>query len=62
MTPAEQADQLVLLFSECGEDNEMYIGTAKNCAILCCKWILGETSSDVNYWREVIKEIKKITI
>jgi hypothetical protein len=62
MTPTEQANQLVLDFSECGEDNEMYIGTAKKCAILYCKWILEETSSDVTYWREVIEEIKKIKI
>jgi len=60
MTPTVTADRLVFDFSECGEDGEMYIETAKACALLCCRIIIGEPNSDIEYWREVMEEIKNI--
>ena len=36
MNTKAKADRLVYSFSECGEDNEMYIKTAIKCAICSC--------------------------
>jgi hypothetical protein len=72
MTPEEKANELVNRVSECGEDNEMYIETAKKCALIAVdelieSHLLLTTTHDVNpsirckrYWQEVKSEIEKL--
>lgn len=53
MTPKEKAKELMLKFSECGEDNEMYIETAKKCALLCAQELLYFSDTQANGSQEV---------
>ncbi len=65
MTPKEKSIELVNKFSECSEDEEMYIETAKKCAITAVDELI-EQSKDSNfggfelYWQEVKQEIEKL--
>ena len=59
-TPKEKAKELVLRFSECGEDNEMYIETAKKCALLCVDEILDNQYDLISLpYKNYLKEVKK---
>jgi len=75
MTPKEKAIELVNKFSECGEDGEMYIETAKKCSITAVDEILKivpystykETlcpydgaELSTKYWQEVKSELEKL--
>ena len=69
MTTKEKANDLVDKFSECGEDNEMYIETAKKCALLHVEEMLSDStvqnigspeSGDMREsWRTYFNEIKE---
>ena len=59
MEPKDKAKQLILDFSECGEDNEMYIETARQCALMCINEILNNHPvQNIEYWFDVKQEIK----
>lgn len=68
MTPKEKAEQLILKFSECGEDNEMYIETARKCALLCMEELKEASMSgyaydmeaELPYYEEVITELNAL--
>jgi hypothetical protein len=71
MTPEEKAEELVNRVSECGEDNEMYIETAKKCALIAIDELILSTcvssrvqsdfiNYDRQYWQEVKQEIEKL--
>jgi len=60
-----KAKVLIYQFSNCDND-EMYIGTAKKCAIICVDEILNASRSKLNdldsyviYWEEVKSELLK---
>ena len=72
MTPKEKAEELVEKFSDL-EDGEMYIGKAKQCALIAVDEIInslenyGKASdelqnmeNDFRYWQEVKQELLKI--
>lgn len=68
MTPKEKAKELVDKFSDL-EDGEMYIGKAKQCALIAVDEIISEIEPSVSmdviearikYWEEVKQEIKKL--
>ena len=64
MTPKEKAQELVNKFTDL-EDGEMYIGKAKQCALIAVDEILkiGSVIVDYNtrdYWEKVKKEIEKL--
>ena len=72
MTPKEKAKELVEKFSDL-EDGEMYIGKAKQCALIAVDEIInslenyGKASdelqnmeNDFRYWQEVKQELLKI--
>ena len=72
MTPKEKAEELVEKFSDL-EDGEMYIGKAKQCALIAVAEIInslenyGKASdelqnmeNDFRYWQEVKQELLKI--
>jgi hypothetical protein len=59
-----KAKVLIYQFSNCDND-EMYIGTAKKCAIICVDEILNASMSHfddsyVIYWEEVKSELLKL--
>jgi hypothetical protein len=57
----EKAIELVNRVSECGEDNEMYIETAKKCALIAVDEIILNCYEDMEeYWQEVKSEIEKL--
>ena len=63
-TPKEKAEELVNKFTDL-EDGEMYIGKAKQCALIAVDEILkiGSVIVDYNtrdYWQEVKQEIGKL--
>ena len=63
-TPKEKAEELVNKFTDL-EDGEMYIGKAKQCALIAVDEILkiGSVIVDYNtrdYWQEVKNEIQKL--
>ena len=71
MTPEEKAEELVNRVSECGEDNEMYIETAKKCALIAIDELILSTcvssrvqsdfiNYDRQYWQEVKQEIENL--
>ena len=65
MTPKEKATDLLNRVSECGEDNEMYIETAKNCALFVVDEIVKIEKHHchnlwVDYWLEVKTELEKL--
>ncbi len=65
MTPKTKAIELVNKFSECGEDNEMYIETAKKCALIAVDELINECGdrclfSKSDYWLNVKSEIEKL--
>jgi len=68
MTPKEKAIELVNKFSECGEDGEMYIETAKKCSITAVYEILNSivitdlttAENQFKYWEDVKFEIEKL--
>ena len=64
LTPKEKAEELVYKFTDL-EDGEMYIGKAKQCALISVDEILkiGSVIVDYNtrdYWQEVKKLIEKL--
>ena len=64
MTPKEKAEELVNKFSDL-EDGEMYIGKAKQCAIIAVDEIITFGNAvgirePMMYWNEVKSEIEKI--
>ena len=61
MTPKEKAEELVNKFSDL-EDGEMYIGKAKQCALIAVDEILNETRIlyDISWWSLVKSELEKI--
>jgi len=68
MTPKEKAKDLVNKFTDI-EDGEMYIGKAKECAMITVDEILKEygtyykvevNGKYVSYWQEVKEEIKNL--
>jgi len=73
MKTKEKAEELVNKFSDL-EDGEMYIGKAKQCALIAVDEILknsvgynaydgvidNDISADDNYWEEVKQEIEKL--
>ncbi len=65
MTPKEKSMELVNKFSECSEDEEMYIETAKKCALIAVDEIINECGdrclfSKCDYWLNVKSEIEKL--
>jgi hypothetical protein len=59
-----KAKTLIYQFSNC-DDDEMYIGTAQKCAIMCVNEILNARRSHfgdsyVTYWEEVKSELLKL--
>jgi hypothetical protein len=69
MTPKEKAIDLIDRLSECGEDNEMYIGTAKQCVLFAIDEIIEEAhqykyghpilvDNRIDYWIKVKQEIE----
>jgi len=70
MTPKEKAEQLVSKFTDV-ENGEMYIGKAKQCALIAADEIIGqweiidvylangngELNQNLKYWYTVRKEI-----
>jgi len=68
MTPKEKEKDLVNKFTDI-EDGEMYIGKAKECAMITVDEILKEygtyykvevNGKYVSYWQEVKEEIKNL--
>jgi len=73
MTPQEKAEELVERFTKL-EDGEMYIGKAKECALIAVDEIINSnptsqlsdpflgnrTFENTNYWIDVKKEIEKL--
>jgi hypothetical protein len=71
MTPKEKTIELVNRFTDV-EDGEMYIGKAKQCALIAVDeiikalnddiYIQGETDIDshIEYWKEVKQEIDNV--
>ena len=66
MTPKEKAEELVDKFTDV-EDGEMYIGKAKQCALIAVDEMLDELSNEDLYkksnyifWQEVKQEIEKL--
>ena len=65
MTPKEKAEELVEKFTDL-EDGEMYIGKAKQCAIIAVDEILSFIEDDregfswKKYYQEVKQEIEKL--
>ena len=61
MRATEKAADLLNRVSECGEDNEMYIETAKKCALFVVEELIKETDwSETRYWEAVKQEIEKL--
>jgi len=62
MTPKEKAKELIDRFTDV-EDGEMYVGKAKQCALIAVEYILenleDHTGEDIQYWIEVRNEINK---
>ena len=62
MTPKEKAKELIDRFTDV-EDGEMYVGKAKQCALIAVEYILDNledhTGEDIQYWIEVRNEINK---
>jgi polyhydroxyalkanoate synthesis regulator phasin len=63
MTPKEKAKELIDKFTDV-EDGEMYIGKAKQCALIAVDEIIN-SGKDVDefadaYWQEVKQEIEKL--
>ena len=62
MTPKEKAKELIDRFTDV-EDGEMYVGKAKQCALIAVEYILDNledhTGEDIKYWIEVRNEINK---
>jgi len=67
MTPKDKARDLVDKFTDI-EDGEMYIGKAKQCAIIAVDEIINSVvitdlktaQNQFNYWEEVKTEIEKL--
>jgi hypothetical protein len=61
MTPVEKAKELVNKFSDL-EDGEMYIGKAKQCALIAIDEIYMNCTdqSKNDYWIEVKNELEKL--
>ena len=64
MTPKDKAEELVNKFSDL-EDGEMYIGKAKQCALIAINEILNAIKPfgqllGKDYWEEVKQEIEKL--
>ena len=67
MTPKEKAEELVNKFSDL-EDGEMYIGKAKQCALIAVDEIINSVvitnltiaQNQFDYWEEVKSEIEKL--
>jgi len=67
MTPKDKAKELVDKFSDL-EDGEMYIGKAKQCAIIAVDEIMKQCydyrdidlQASYDYWEEVKQEIEKL--
>ena len=72
MTPKEKAEELVEKFSDL-EDGEMYIGKAKQCALIAVDEIINSLENygkesdelqnmenDFRYWQEVKQELLKM--
>ena len=65
LTPKEKAKELVEKFSDL-EDGEMYIGKAKQCALIAVDEIIGikllwfqKYTKELDYWQEVKEELLK---
>jgi len=62
MTPKEKAKELIDRFTDV-DDGEMYVGKAKQCALIAVEYILenleDHTGEDIQYWIEVRNEINK---
>ena len=68
MTPKEKAKELVNKFSDL-EDGEMYIGKAKQCALIAVDEVLNNIlvrdarpDERTEFWQEVKKEIENLEI
>ena len=66
MNPKEKAKELVEKFSDL-EDGEMYIGKAKQCALIAVNEIISikilwfqKDTKDIDFWKEVKEELLKI--
>ena len=66
LTPKQKAEELVEKFSDL-EDGEMYIGKAKQCALIAVNEIIGikklwfqKDTKDLDFWQEVKKELLKM--
>ena len=66
MTPKEKAKELVDKFSDL-EDGEMYIGKAKQCALIAVELMLEETPMYTGllnpkwiFWNRVMDELEKL--
>ena len=60
MTPKEKAKELVNKFTDV-EDGEMYIGKAKQCALIAVDEIIESCIQNFEwYWIEVKQEIEKL--
>ena len=66
MTPKEKAEELVEKFSDL-EDGEMYIGKAKQCALIAVDEILNSRKDHLvqsikfyEYWTEVKRELERL--
>ena len=66
LTPKEKAKELVEKFSDL-EDGEMYIGKAKQCALITVNEIIKikllwfqEDTKELDYWQEVKEELLKM--
>jgi hypothetical protein len=61
MKPKEKAEELINKFSDL-EDGEMYIGKAKQCALIAVDYLMREAESSMamDYWFSVKQEIEKL--
>ena len=66
MTPKEKAEELVEKFSDL-EDGEMYIGKAKQCALIAVNGIISikilwfqKDTKELDYWQEIKQELLKM--
>ena len=66
LTPKKKAKELVEKFSDL-EDGEMYIGKAKQCALIAVNEIISikilwfqKDTKELDYWQEVKEELLKM--